>query len=31
VVIRHGIGAVTGVDEMEMMNCSPFIIGIEER
>jgi hypothetical protein len=31
VVMRDGIGAEMGVVEMEMMNCSPFVIGIEER
>jgi len=31
VVFRDGIGAEAGVVEMEMMNCSPFVIGIEER
>jgi len=33
VVIRDGIGADTGavLVEMETMNCSPFVIGIEER
>lgn len=30
VVIRDGIGAVTEV-EMETMNCSPFVMGIDER
>jgi hypothetical protein len=31
VVIRDGMGADMGVVEMEMINCSPFVIGIEER
>jgi len=31
VVFRDGIGAETGVEEMEMINCSPFVMGIEER
>ena len=29
--MRDGIGAATGVVEMEMINCSPFVMGIEER
>jgi hypothetical protein len=31
VVILDGMGAEMGVVEIEMINCSPFVIGIEER
>lgn len=31
VVILDGIGAEEGEVDIEMMNCSPFVIGIEDR